>query len=92
MNKISLPNLPILFPSFNKAKHAIEEQSQCLEESQNCFESKVGEGLRFIDLNVLIEQLRRGCCACKSIIFTATELSSKIGLLKLGVKTNVKNV
>ena len=33
------------------AKHAIEEQSQCLEESQNCFESKVAEGFRFIDLN-----------------------------------------
>ena len=28
-----------------RAKHAIEEQSQCLEESQNCFESKVAEGL-----------------------------------------------
>ena len=28
-----------------KAKHAVEEQSQCLGESQNCFESKVGEGL-----------------------------------------------
>ena len=25
-----------------KVKHAIEEQSQCLEESQNCLESKVG--------------------------------------------------
>ena len=32
------------FVSKFKAKHAIEEQSQCLEESQNCFESKVGEG------------------------------------------------
>ena len=39
------------FVSKFKAKHAIEEQSQCLEESQNCFESKVGEGFRFIDLN-----------------------------------------
>ena len=48
------------FVSKFKAKHAIEEQSQCLEESQNCFESRVGEGFRFIDLNFLIEQLRRG--------------------------------
>ena len=56
------------FVSKFKAKHAIEKQSQCLEESQNCFESKVAEGFRFIDLNFLIEQLRRGCCACKSII------------------------
>ena len=46
------------FVSEFKAKHATEEQSQCLVESQNCFESKVGEGLRFIDLNFLIEQLR----------------------------------
>ena len=46
-NKVSLPNLPIFF----EAKHAIEEQSQGLEESQNCFESKIGEGFRFIDLN-----------------------------------------
>ena len=44
-----------------KAKHAIEEQSQYLEESQNCFESQVAEGLRFIDLSFSIEQLRRGC-------------------------------
>ena len=51
-----------------KAKHAIKEQSQCLEESQNCFESKIVEGFRFIGLNVLIEQLRRGCCTCKNII------------------------
>ena len=28
---------------------AIGKQSQCLEESQNCFESKVGEKFRFID-------------------------------------------
>ena len=48
------------FVSKFEAKHAMEEQSQCLEESQNCFESKVGEGFRFIDLNLLIEQLRRG--------------------------------
>ena len=33
-----------------KGKHAIEEQSQCLEKSQNCFESKVDEGSRFVDL------------------------------------------
>ena len=32
-----------------KAKHAIEEQSQCLEESQNFFESKVGEGFTHFD-------------------------------------------
>ena len=50
VNKISLSNLPILVSKF-KAKHAIEEQSQCLEESQNCFESKIAEGFRFIDLN-----------------------------------------
>ena len=49
------------FVSKFKAKHAIEEQSQCLEESQNCFESKVAEGFRFIDLYFLIEKgLRRG--------------------------------
>ena len=48
------------------AKDAVEEQSQ----SQSCFESKVGEGFRFrlIDLRFLIEQLRRGCCTCKSNI------------------------
>ena len=40
-------------------KHAIEEQSQCLEESQRCFESTVAEGVRFTDLHCLIEQLRR---------------------------------
>ena len=67
VNKISLPNLPIFVSKF-KAKNATEEQSQCLEESQNCFESKVGEGFRFIDLNFFIEQLRRGCCTRKSII------------------------
>ena len=54
------------FVSKFKAKHAIEEQ--CLEESQNFFESKIAEGFRFVDLNFLIEQLRRGCCTCKSII------------------------
>ena len=54
------------FVSKFKAKHAVEEQSQCLEESQNCFESKVAEG--FIDLNILIEQLRRGCRTCKRIV------------------------
>ena len=47
----------------DNAKHAIEEQSQ----SQGCFESKVGEGFRLIDLSFLIEQLRRGCCICKTI-------------------------
>ena len=80
------------FVSKFKDKHAIEEQSQCLEESRNCFESKVGEGFRFIDLNFLIEQLRRGCCTCESIILMPTAFSSKIGLLKLGVKINIKNV
>ena len=39
------------FISKFKAKHAIEEQSRCLEESQNCFESKVAKGFTFIDLN-----------------------------------------
>ena len=34
------------FVSKFKVKHAIEEQSQCLEESQNWFESRVGEGFR----------------------------------------------
>ena len=56
------------FVSKFQAKHAIEEQSQFLEESQNCFESRVSEGFRFIDLNFLIEQSRRGCCTCKSIV------------------------
>ena len=37
------------FVSKFKPKHALGEQSQCLEESQNCFESKVGEGFRFFD-------------------------------------------
>ena len=54
------------FVSKFKAKHDIEEQ--CLPKSQNCFESKVGEGFPFIDLNFLIEQLRRGCCTCENII------------------------
>ena len=39
------------FVSKFKARRAIEEQSQCLEESQNFFESEVREGFRFIDLN-----------------------------------------
>ena len=56
------------FVSMFKAEHAIKEQSQCLEESQNCFESKVAEGYRVTDLNFLIEQLRTGCHTCKSII------------------------
>ena len=56
------------FVSKFKAKHATEEQSQCLEESQSCFESNVGEGFRFIDSNFLIEQLRKGFCTCKNII------------------------
>ena len=37
------------FVSKFKAIHAIEEQSQCLEESQNCSESRVGKGFRFVD-------------------------------------------
>ena len=36
------------FVSKFKAKHSIEEQSQCLEESQNSSESKVAEGFRFM--------------------------------------------
>ena len=52
------------FVSKFKTKHEMEEQSQCLEQS----ESKVGEGFRFIDLNFFIQQLRRACCTCKSII------------------------
>ena len=56
------------FVSKFKAKHAIEEQCQCLEESKNCFESKVDEGYKFIDLNLLIEHLRKGCRTCKNII------------------------
>ena len=55
------------FVSKFKAKHAIEEQSQCLQESEN----KVGEGFRFNDLNFLIEQLKRGRCTCKSILSDA---------------------
>ena len=54
------------FVSKFKAKHAVKEQSQCLEESQNYSESKVAERFRFIDLNFLIEQLRRGCRTCSS--------------------------
>ena len=52
VNKISLPNLPILFPNL-KLTHATEKQSQCLEESQNCFESKVGEGFRAVEKRLL---------------------------------------
>ena len=59
------------FVSKFNARHAMEEQSQCLEESQNCFENKGVEGFIFIDLNCLIEQLRRDCCTCKSIISQA---------------------
>ena len=46
------------FVSKFKAKHVIEEQSQCLEESQNCFGRKVGEGFGFVDMMFFIEQLR----------------------------------
>ena len=55
--------LDISSKSAVNAKHAIEEQSQ----SQSCFEKKVGEGFRLIDLSFLIEQLRRSCCRCKTI-------------------------
>ena len=44
------------FVSEFKAKHVIEEQSQCLEESQNCFESRVAEGFRFIDSSFFIKK------------------------------------
>ena len=40
-NKLAIS---VNFVSRFKDKHAIEEQSQCLEESQNCFESKITEG------------------------------------------------
>ena len=89
LNKINLPNLPIFFSKF-KAKHAIEERSQCLEESHNCFESKVAQGFRFVDLNFLIEQLRRGVHVKVSFL-KSTAFSSKIVLLKLRVKINVKS-
>ena len=46
------------FVSKFKTKHAIEEQSQCLKESQTVLKAKL---LNFIDFNFLIEQLRRGC-------------------------------
>ena len=45
----------VSFGSKFKAKHAIGERSQCLEESQNCFESKVAEGFGFIGWNLFIE-------------------------------------
>ena len=60
------------------------------EESQNCFERKVGEGFGFIGLNFFIEQLRRGCCTCKVSFLTPTAFSSKIGLLKLVLKSTLK--
>ena len=44
VNKISLSNLPILFLKF-KAKHATEEQSQCLEESKTIFKPKLVKDL-----------------------------------------------
>ena len=45
------------FVSKFKAKHVIEEQSQCLVDSQNCLKAKLhGEGFRFIYLNFSIEQ------------------------------------
>ena len=79
-----MPNLPIFVSEF-KAKHGIEEQSQCLKESQNCFESKVAEGFRFIDLNFFIEQLSRAHVKVSFVMPTAC--SSKIG-----VKINVKSI
>ena len=38
------------FVSKFKAKHATEEQSQCPEESQNCFESLKAKLLKDLDL------------------------------------------
>ena len=76
------------FVSKLKAKHATEEQ--CLEESQNCFESKVAEGFRFIDLIFFIEKLRRDCCTCKSIMSHANCKFFKIGLLNLVLKSTLK--
>ena len=72
-----------------KAKHAIEEQSQCLEESQHCFESKVAEAFRFIDLNFLIEQLRR-CCHTSIISLPNLENLYFQGKSNKNVKINVK--
>ena len=50
VNKIIKPAKSANFVSKFKAKHAIEEQSQYLEESQNCFESKVAEGVYIYSL------------------------------------------
>ena len=67
--------------------------SQCLEKSQNCFESKVAEGFRFIDLNFLIEQPRSGVVVHVKVSFlTPAAFPSEIGLLKPGVKINVKGI
>ena len=60
-----------------ETKYAIEKQSQCLEEPPDFFESKVGEGLRFVDLTFQ-----------KVSFLTQTAFFFKIGLLKL-VKINV---
>ena len=78
----------------------MEEESYCLKESQNYFESKIAEWSRFIDLKFLIEQLRKGYRTCSSweevavqvSFLTLTAFSSKIGLLKLSVKTNVRSI
>ena len=53
-SSVKLDETRKIFVSKFKAKHDIEEQSQCLEESQNCFESQVAEGFRFIVLNFLL--------------------------------------
>ena len=75
-----------------KAKHAIEEQHKCLEESQNCFESKVSEGFRFTDLNFLLSSREEVAVHVKVSFLTPTAFSSKTGLLKLGVKISVKSI
>ena len=80
------------FVSKFKAKHGIEDQIQFLEESQNCSESNVGEGFRFIDLKFLIEQLEEVAVHVKGSFLTLTAFSSRIGLLKLGVKIIVKSI
>ena len=77
------------FVSTFKAKYTIKKQSQCLEEQQNCFESKVAEGFGFININFL---LRKGCGTCKVSFLMPSGSSSKIVLINLSVKINVKNI
>ena len=78
-----------------KAKHAIKEQSQRLEESQNRFESKVADLdlLTWIFLLSSWEGVAVQVAVEKGLSFlTLTAFSSKISLLKvkLGVKINVE--